>query len=98
MFKVGDWVKYEKGKDFETARVEIVGQIPNYVGVSTGENVHIDDCEFWKPQEGEWIVQYNNFYSEVAFSVLKWNKDWDYDTLKDDIEPFIGELPSFIKD
>lgn len=103
MFKVGDWVRYITGKTKTVARVDITGEIPNYIGVSTGENVHIEDCELWQPKEGEWCW----FWSEGLLSphIMEFThmgKDgkgfcsgfagYDY------CEPFIGELPSFLKD
>lgn len=103
MFKVGDWVTYEKGKDFETARVEIVGQIPNYIGVSTGENVPLDECGKWKPQAGEWCWFWNNETASATLNrfITSYGKDAN-ETLSAEVykhcEPFTGELPSFIKD
>jgi len=102
MFKLGDWVRYIKGKTKTIARVEILNQRFNLIGVSTGENVHIDDCEIWQPKEGEWVWVYDK-EKKMAYSPFIWkytgaplNEEFDIET--DNIEPFIGELPTFLKD
>lgn len=53
MYKVGDFIRYISGKKKITTRVVIADQIPNYVGIMSGENVHVDDCELWQPRENE---------------------------------------------
>lgn len=51
--KQGDYIRYITGKSKVITRIEIDNQIPNYVGITSGENVHIDDCEHWIPEENE---------------------------------------------
>ena len=100
MIKVGDFVRYINGKIKTIAIVEIVGQIPNYVGVSTGENVYIEDCELWQPEEGEWCWIDGVFakYIRSTFCItsdgIEFTSFGGFETL----EPFIGTLPRFIKD
>lgn len=93
MFKVGDFIRYIKGKTKTTAKVDIINQIPNYIGVSTGENVHIDECEIWQPQINEWVI-----LSKVPADDWSTFTVTQYCDTTGECEPFIGELPSFIND
>ena len=102
-FKVGDWIKYINGKSKTTAQVIQVGRIENYIGVSTGENVHIEDCELWQPKEGEWcwygyeIVEVIDSYNLEYIKITRQNSN-SYEEVKFvQLEPFIGTLPSFLK-
>jgi len=90
MFKVGDYVIYINGKTKTTARVEIVNQIPNYIGVSTGENVYIYDCEYWYPEDGE-VCIFESYEWDYPF-IARCTDDLKRDCLN--WEPFIGKLPS----
>ena len=103
-FKVGDWVKFIKGKTKEIARVEITEQIPNYIGISTGDNIPIEECELWKPSVGEWcwfynvksksarLAQFKAIGMEIGAQELYKNKQSNHFKL---CEPFIGQLPTF---
>ena len=116
-FKVGAWVRYIKGKTKKTAKVILTDQIKDYVGISTGENVPIEECELWKPNKEEW-VWINTRVDSLPFIACLITQikvdgtlvftDYSYTTngkRKDilihpdeliSLEPFIGELPSFI--
>lgn len=74
-FKVGDWVRYVNGKTKTVARVEIINQIPNYIGVSTGDNVHIEDCELWTPEVNEWCFIKQSWNDGVFFKIEKIEDD-----------------------
>ena len=60
MLKVGDYIRNTNGKSKTTTRVEIVDQITNYIGITSGENVHIDDCEEWMPESQETCLFYDS--------------------------------------
>ena len=51
--KQGDYIRYIVGKGKVITKIEIDNVIPNYVGITSGENIHIDDCEPWFPEENE---------------------------------------------
>ena len=107
MFKVGDWVRTEKGI-FQIESIDehdfiegVVHDIQIYFTDKTERWDWRDNCILWQPKEGEWC-----WYDEKYFvNIHKISKDqfyfhsldgmyideWDY--LKR-FEPFIGELPS----
>ena len=56
----------------------------------------------WQPKEDEWVVVYDK-EDKSFFGVMKYDEEVK-ETLKDPlnnfsiVEPFLGELPSFLKD
>lgn len=97
MFKVGDWVRVKSEVDGE--------YIERYDEVSKHYSCEL---ELWKPKEGEWYwldrvlckITFINEYGPDEFyfidSVNQTERKGFFSISK--IEPFIGELPSFIKD
>ena len=95
-FKAGDWVR-------------IVGTLPKDIFKLTEKEVKNEEVLLahfsfskdkwipWKPQPGEWVVMTEvNGKAGVyisGFEVYMWNEEDTYDC-----EPFLGELPSFIKE
>ena len=96
IFKIGDWVRY---------RDKILGELKYKIKDEKELNevieinrVYSDEtCTIWKPKVGEWVVK-----TEVngkagtyisGFEVLMWT---EYDVYE--CEPFIGKLPSFLKE
>jgi hypothetical protein len=54
---------------------------------------YASDCETWQPQEGEWVIPSKApAYDWSTFTVTK------YSNTLGKCEPFIGKLPSFIKE
>ena len=99
--KVGDWVRWDRGKVSEVLAVSEECLIKNHSALSNGCNIHNHDLELWKPQVGDWCWFYtrdtpilSKFYvmehGRYTESIL-----W---TNQDKCEPFIGNLPSFIKE
>lgn len=61
----------------------------------------LSDVELWQPREGEWVNVSSN--KNDFFTVHKWTNELKEALTKDNIfgwkyEPFIGELPSFLKE
>ena len=87
--KVGDWVTNTEGFLFRV----------------TENNMHAsDDFTLWMPKEGEWCWMWNDGFDKPYLEkLMKIDKNGKFyaksvgDRFKH-CEPFIGELPSFIKD
>ena len=66
------------------------------------ENRNCYRCKLWQPKEGEWIVIYPThptMNKPTSFTVRQYFSNDPYWKLHiEKCEPFIGELPSFIKD
>lgn len=88
-FKVGDWVR-RKGY----SNIFKVNAICNrFLHSSTSEHYLIKDMELWKPQQGEWIIPYDELYKD-SFTVAQYDEEEHFLNC----EPFIGQLPSFLKE
>ena len=97
-FKVDDWVRvntYPNGK-------EIIGKIYSigcYFNIFAGGTIvysaeESEIVEVWRPQEGEFIIPENFSKSSTdSFEVIKWRDSYTFKC-----EPFIGTLPTFIKE
>lgn len=82
-FKIGDWVSTPNRGVF---------QISHEIELSAWEITLGGRAELWQPKEGEWVCV--DRYDGNLFTVCKFNSHFlDYK----DCEPFIGELPSFLK-
>jgi hypothetical protein len=101
-FKIGDWVREPDGD---------IWKLDNEV--EKGSYVDTD-CELWQPKVGEWcwfrsdnmpkyiqvLAQFKEYYNG-EYAVVFNPKDVEEGTetiYYTECEPFIGELPSFIKD
>ena len=87
--KVGDWVTNTEGFLFRV----------------TENNMYAsDDFTFWQPKEGEWCWFYSPFWTDKkpildTFKCIEENKFRTGSGVQTThCEPFIGKLPSFIKD
>ena len=101
MFKVGDWV-IEKSTN-ELKQVKIGKSENEESKLALYERL----CILWQPQVGEWcwfkkefvkvnrIEESGYIYFDTTFGDTKWCEESDLSFL---CEPFIGELPSFIKE
>ena len=100
-FRVGDWVVWDRGKTSEVHQVIEVCLIKNHSALDNGINVHNEDLSLWKPKVGEWCW-YSKWDNIVCLDyflckfVIGMNELEDGYTYK--YEPFIGELPSFLKE
>lgn len=108
-FKVGDWIKSTKFTHMKPSQVQSIYKSNTRkgdFGLKCGGTVNYSsEVELWQPKEGEWCW-YNKKYfikvknikdEQIYFSSLDgmYINDWDY-LCK--FEPFIGELPTFLKD
>ena len=113
-FKVGDWVTTKAGYTKQISCLTSDACDTLSIGnTSVGINVVFkNEIELWQPKEGEWCWFWNNGsqaflgqYDGVATSststwyMCKFVKHSNtISSIYDNIEPFFGELPSFLKD
>lgn len=101
-FKVSDWVRFTPSNE-----VFKIHYLDNNIVTNTKHNGHydIDFVELWQPQVGEWCWFWD-FEQEIP-KLMQFKEMFNGDlftSIQDKIEaytycePFIGELPSFIKD
>ena len=94
-FKVGDWVTL---LDKWVHKVEAVSKNGRVLFLNTREIPQadnwwgIDQCTPWQPKEGEWVIP--NTKTTESFNVFRYTEN--YKGFK--LQPFIGELPSFLKE
>ena len=106
-FKVGDWVvRIGENKPMQVSKVS--GSRVNCGSVET----YLDRLELWQPQEGEWCWFWNKKNAPIfgkfkrmdpsgarIYEVIELGKNTkDLNKSYKFCEPFIGELPSFIKE
>ena len=91
MFKVGDFLRNQKGKPFQLESEHI------------WQNKHA--CKKWEPEKGEWCWFWNDFEYPVLgkFNGMDSNIYLAITTDLDEYgyqysEPFIGTLPTRVKD
>lgn len=65
---------------------------------------NIAQCKLWQPKEKEWVVCIVSSIKNM-FIVFQYEEEDSYNDIKDmnpddivTIQPFIGELPSFLKE
>ena len=104
-FKVGDWAVNKTSKQCIIKKVTSVYNDSVTVGDSTvGINVMlIDDLELWEPKEGDicWFWDKSNIYPRLATFTNNSLGLYYADISKDGFEfcePFIGKLPTNIKE
>lgn len=102
MFKVGDWVIQTDGDDLGDKPIQIKFEDDTMISFD-GETFWSDSVfSKWQPKDGEWCWVFDDeLRSELtnkayitSDGVIKTHDSckWEY------CEPFIGELPSFLKD
>jgi len=105
-FKVGDWVRHSNGKPFKIKAFEFGNFVPESTLYKFGAEYHPSYIkELWQPEVGEYIwtktfgIQkvHSVDNNEVALVLFHDDSNLGYEHISK-IEPFIGELPSFIKD
>jgi len=90
-FKVGDWVRYTEGLIGRITRIKIDYIVVFSTSGFCSEPIQDLGFKLWKPKPCEWVVI--NSPREDRFEVFRWQEG---DTL--DVQPFIGELPTHLKD
>ena len=94
-FKVGDWVR-----DLRDNKVFQINSTNFNLKLSTKNTVYVD----WKPKPGEWCWFLNNNREPILKQFLQMcpivltNYISKQGTISGSVEPFIGELPTFLKD
>jgi len=103
MFKVGDWITIEG--TLHNDKFQLTENEVKYKEILLGDFSFAEEkWKHWKPQEGEWcwygyeLVQVIDAYNLGNIKICRQNSS-SYEEVKNiQLEPFIGELPSFIKD
>jgi hypothetical protein len=103
-FNVGDWVKSIKYRHLRPIKIQTIYESNTRHGTlglkSNGTVLYSDEVELWEPKEGEWCWFYDRIckvtnYDERPY--IEYQDDSHY-VDDDELEPFIGELPSFLKE
>ena len=93
-FKVGDWVRELNPLPFAKEVYQLSDS--DFYGVGRKSNIYFENIEKWQPKEGEWC--WSKKRNELTNNVCELIRFyWDNANIGD-CEPFIGELPSFLKD
>ena len=103
MFKVGDWIRI-KGT-LESDIFKLTENEIKYKEIILGHFIFEENTwTHWQPAEGEWCWMWNDGFDKPYLEkLMKIDKNGKFyaksvgDRFKH-CEPFIGELPSFIKD
>ena len=105
--KVGDWVIEKSNKELKQIKIEKSECLERKL--SLYERL----CELWEPKEGEWCWFYDiitddknktPYLNQFQRRVMGINGKYTFECKNNNLqaftycEPFIGELPSFIKD
>lgn len=107
IFKVGDWVRSTKYLHMVPCKVESIFESNERKGdfglKSCGTVHYASEAELWQPKEGEWVVLCDkDMIDEMMFGVIKYSKELYEEIISNGnnpiIEPFIGKLPTFVKD
>ena len=97
-FKPGDWVKYKDQQD--TTIYKVINILSNDLIDIEDTIVDKYDIELWQPKLGEWCWFWNQ--SDINLSISP--HIGQYGNLSyslefyDNCEPFIGQLPTHLKD
>ena len=89
-FKIGDWVDY--AGEFYRVHEEYNGKGNISKEVVNSLVRHDKNVQLWQPQEGEWVIP--NTKTTESFNVFRYTENYK----GFDLQPFIGELPSFLKE
>ena len=107
-FKIGDWV-IAKEDLFGIGKIEHITDVnaPIQVKFSTTRDCfEPEELLLWHPQEGEWCYFYNEYmrnpflakFSHMVNGFYKSNEPINGQIYWQNCEPFISELPRFLKD
>ena len=107
-FKVGDWVKSTKYQHLKPIQIESTyesNERKGELGLKSGGIVlYSSEAVHWKPKVGEWCWFLNNNREPILKQFLQMcpivptNYVSKQGTISGSVEPFIGELPTFLKD
>ena len=95
-FKVGDWVVGKHNKN--PIHIKDIGTTPTNSSVTINGTFSVDQFTLWQPKEGEWCWFWNGEgINSIDPFIARFNKCSRLNAF-DYCEPFIGELPSFLKE
>lgn len=103
LFKLNDWVistKYPKASPVKIQHQHAIdtGVLGTYVN-SKGQAslLYAEECKLWQPKVGEWVWSKGSYTQAFIF---KWTSAHEQIGIINytNYEPFIGQLPTFIKD
>ena len=112
-FKVGDWVTTPAKLKNDGDEIRILGRVQADLTIEVFETsfvfytASLEKAEPWQPKPGEWcfdkkygFVQVKTVYSNKVEckSYEDYSKSWYRSINCYNLEPFIGTLPTFIKD
>ena len=110
--KVGDWVRSTKYKHLKPIKIKSIYKSntrPGILGLRSGGSVlYSDEVKLWQPKVGEWCWFWNrdkpNKTKLKQLYSINYEHDvhWTYKTIDcktyQHCEPFIGQLPTHLKD
>ena len=95
MFKVGDWVVFNNEVDEPiTFQISYIGK---WIHNKKDDRFTPALCDYWQPKVGEWCWCYSSQGgkgTDIPPNLVRYSHYYE-DLI---VEPFIGELPSFIKE
>lgn len=96
-FKIGDWVKYKASYAQNRPPFKVYGYTGTAIISKTGNVIQRDALELWKPSEGEWCCRK---FTTKCFIVGPYGMSglMKEHLEKGHLEPFVGEISSFVKD
>lgn len=99
-FKVGDWVRHQRLKTIHKVLAINCGEFDDKICVSnspTFDQEFMNDYILWEPKVGEWVWSTGSYTQAFIF---QWTLSHSQLGLKNytNYEPFIGELPTYLKD
>lgn len=98
MFNTGDWIRVKDYNSIFQYTHTFTDDDQDYIADSHmndtfGEQGWLpEECELWKPQPEEWCWYRN----EAGYMLIKYADE--FNGMPGTCEPFIGELPSFLKE
>lgn len=98
-FKVGDWVRIVNcnlvKNQKEVFCIDFIDDKNNCFGFNSDtEYCNMNYLELWKPKPNEWVILESNI-NDYAFIAIKYNS---VALMSERCQPFIGELPTRLKD
>lgn len=99
-FKPGNWVRHIAFKSKHKCISINDGEFDDKVSVTNSpsfDNEFMIDYELWQPKVGEWVWSKGSYTQAFIF---KWTSSHEQAGIINytNYEPFIGQLPTFIKD
>lgn len=91
-FKVGDFVTYIHDQNNRTLQIENIN-CERYYFKNTSLVLAEYEIKYWEPKQGEWVWCKGSI---VEAFIFQWTSKHLFEINK--YEPFIGQLPLFLKD